>query len=227
MILYSREENKVQVNKRIATRLIHTEVEGPLVVASVEVRYPSGLREVHTLVCMDSALTEPSEVDAYFGTHSVLVPVLYSVLPKFHDGLEFFVGEAKSADTANRESNGGINLREYLDLCIGSAMAMVRQCPGMGSLGMSTAAVPIREALATGVIRAWGYRLFGERPAPKNLFHRIPVYHALERFFALFGIENNIKVYAAGFGFSHPKASKDVRTYRQTVAEMEENSSNG
>lgn len=80
----------------------------------------------------------------------------------------------------------------------------------------------VGETLVSGCFGAWAFaRLNGN--IPRSLAFRRPLVRAIEMLMPLVGgLNNNVKIYGDALSFSGPKASKDVRTYREALRRMEQ-----
>jgi hypothetical protein len=144
-----------------------------------------------------------------------------SLTPIFYTTSAIFRAPQLSSKDVSRDaleswaSNGGIKLEEYTSSLKVSARAISKHLGITGIGGILIPSLAVREALISGVISAWGFAVFNGK-MPRQIGPRLGFYFALEPFFSLMDIENNIKVYSNAFGFSRAKAHKDVRTYRLT-----------
>lgn len=87
--------------------------------------------------------------------------------------------------------------------------------------------VLVIETLIAGAISAWGTPMVQYMTAvgpaiTRSLDERRPMVASVLRTLSRFGLQNNLKIYAAAFGFGIEKAHKDVRTYRQTLRRIDE-----
>lgn len=109
-----------------------------------------------------------------------------------------------------------------------TALAAVTQAStyqGLGAAGMgSWPSELVGETLVAGCFGAWALARFnGHIPRPLAL--RRPLVRTIEMLMPLVGgLNNNVKIYGDALNFSSPKASKDVRTYRETLRRMEQES---
>lgn len=87
--------------------------------------------------------------------------------------------------------------------------------------------VLVTETLIAGAISAWGAPMLqymtAKGPAiTRSLDERRPMVASALRTLGRFGLQNNLRIYAAAFGFGIEKAHKDVRTYRETLRRIDE-----
>jgi hypothetical protein len=82
----------------------------------------------------------------------------------------------------------------------------------------------VGETLVAGCFGAWAFAQFnGYIPRPLAL--RRPLVRVIEMLMPMVGgLNNNVKIYGDALGFSSPKAHKDVRTYREALRRMEQES---
>jgi hypothetical protein len=108
------------------------------------------------------------------------------------------------------------------------ALAAVTQASTLEGLGVkamgSWPSELVGETLVAGCFGAWAFAKFnGHIPRPLAL--RRPLVRVIELLMPLVGgLNNNVKIYGDALGFSGPKAHKDVRTYRETLRRMEQES---
>ena len=106
------------------------------------------------------------------------------------------------------------------------AIAAVTQAATLEGLGASAMgswpSELVGETLVSGCFGAWAFARFnGHIPRPLAL--RRPLVRAIEMLMPLVGgLNNNVKIYGDALSFSGPKASKDVRTYREALRRMEQ-----
>ena len=82
----------------------------------------------------------------------------------------------------------------------------------------------VGETLVAGCFGAWAFARFNGH-IPRPLVLRRPLVRAIEMLMPLVGgLNNNVKIYGDALSFSSPKASKDVRTYREALKRMEQES---
>lgn len=75
----------------------------------------------------------------------------------------------------------------------------------------------VGETLVAGCFGAWAFAQFNGF-IPRPLAFRRPLVRVIEMLMPLVGgLKNNVKIYGDALGFSMPKASKDVRTYREAL----------
>ena len=108
------------------------------------------------------------------------------------------------------------------------ALAAVTQASTLEDLGASAMgswpSELVGETLVAGCFGAWALERFNGH-VPRPLAIRRPLVRAIEMLMPLVGgLNNNVKIYGDALGFSSPKASKDVRTYRETLKLMEQES---
>jgi hypothetical protein len=200
--------------------VIHKELDGNLALSVVLTQMENGDSQLHTLICqLGPHGKKPHQgLDQLVGFGGIvdesLTPIFYTTSAVFRAPL--LSGKDVTRDSLESwASNGGIKLDEYtlnLKVC---ARALSKQLGITGVGGILIPSLAVREALISGVIAAWGFAAFNGK-MPREVGSRVGFYFALETFFSLMDIENNIKVYSNAFGFSREKAHKDVRTYRLT-----------
>lgn len=87
--------------------------------------------------------------------------------------------------------------------------------------------VLVTETLIAGAISAWGtpmlqYMTANGLAITRSLDERRPMVASVLRTLPRFGLQNNLRIYAAAFGFGIEKAHKDVRTFRETLRRIDE-----
>jgi hypothetical protein len=200
--------------------VIHKELDGNLALSVVLTQMENGDSQLHTLICQlaTHGKRPHQQLDQLVGLGGIvdesLTPIFYTTSAIFR------APRLPSKDVTNDlleswAANGGIKLDEYTASLKVSARAISKHLGITGVGGIQIHSLPVREALISGVISAWGFAVFNGK-MPRQIGARVGFYFALEPFFSLMDIENNIKVYSNAFGFSREKAHKDVRTYRLT-----------
>ena len=106
-----------------------------------------------------------------------------------------------------------------------AAVAQASTLEGLGASAMgSWPSELVGETLVAGCFGAWAFARFNGH-IPRPLVLRRPLVRAIEMLMPLVGgLNNNVKIYGDALSFSSPKASKDVRTYREALKRMEQES---
>ena len=200
--------------------VIHKELDGNLALSVVLTQMENGESQLHTLICLLAPHgKQPHKgLDQLVGLGGIvdesLTPISYTTSAIFKAPL-LSSKDVTSDLLEGWASNGGIKIDAYISNLKVSAQTLHKQLGITRVGGVLIPSLSVREALISGVIAVWGFAVFNGK-MPRQLGSRIGFYFALEPFFSLMEIENNIKVYSNAFGFSREKAHKDVRTYRLT-----------
>ena len=199
----------------------------------VEYLSPSGERTLYSLVCQICIRS-----DNGIRPIESLMPVTFGQTRKFNGVAGFFCSSGEEDKNANARSNGFVDISAYVESSFQQASAStLLGTPTVHAAIDIDAPLTVKQALAEACSVARANLEFGSTQSPKFITlrnglpyktaPRVEFYRGLALFYDDLKISKKIKVYAAAFGLSRPKANKDVADARDAMQkELREAGSN-
>lgn len=221
--------------------VVYKKVHGDRVVVVAVAQGEASAEEVssriHVLVCR--IVEDPDDYQLHLNSRRQPRngPVLSSLVPEAH--IASAICKLPSLPISDGPKGDKAKHEMYLELWADDvalrtselAASALSQCAALPEFSEDSALpltdVLVTETLIAGAISAWGTPLLQYMTAngmaiTRSLEERRPMVASVLRTLPRFGLQNNLRIYAAAFGFGIEKAHKDVRTYRETLKRIDE-----